>query len=64
MTDGTTGFTYWVAGSWPAGTIVTQAPNDSGVTNFLGMVDPATGYITPFAIGFGKATGMIFVPAS
>jgi len=28
------------------------------------MVGPATGYITPFAIGFGKATGMIFVPAS
>ena len=64
VTDGTSGFTYWIDGNFSAGTILTQAPNDSGVTNFVGTVDPATGYITPFAIGFGKATGMIFVPSS
>lgn len=46
------------------GTIITQAPNDTGVTNFVATVDPATGYFTPFAIGFGKATGMLFVPSA
>jgi sugar lactone lactonase YvrE len=64
VTDGTSGFTYWIEANFPAGAIITQAPNDSGVTNFVGTVDPATGFVTPFAIGFGKATGMIFVPAA
>jgi hypothetical protein len=65
VTDGVSGFTYWIDSPlFAAGQIITQAPNDSGVTNFVATVDPATGYITPFAIGFGKATGMIFVPTS
>jgi hypothetical protein len=37
-------------------------PNDSGVTNFVGTVDARTGLITPLAVGFTKATGMVFVP--
>jgi hypothetical protein len=44
--------------------LYTQAPNDSGVTNFVGTVSPSTGFITPFAVGFTKATGMVFVPDS
>ena len=64
VTDGVSSFTYWIDGTFPAGQIITQAPNDSGVTNFVGTLDPATGYITPFAIGFGKATGMVFVPTT
>jgi hypothetical protein len=64
VTDGVSNFTYWVDGLFSNGSIITQAPNDSGVTNFLGTVDPATGYVTPFAIGFGKATGMIWVPSA
>jgi hypothetical protein len=31
------------------------------VTNFVGTVSPATGFITPIAVGFTKATGMVFV---
>jgi hypothetical protein len=60
------GNTYWISKdtAFAAGSIYTQAPNDSGVTNFVGTVDPKTGFITPFAVGFTKATGMVFVPDS
>lgn len=58
------GSTYWISKDtkFTAGSIYTEAPNDSGVTNFVGTVDPKTGFITPFAVGFTKATGMVFVP--
>jgi hypothetical protein len=32
------------------------------VTNFVGAVDARTGLITPLAVGFTKAAGMVFVP--
>ncbi len=50
--------------AFTAGSVYTEAPNDSGVTNFVGTVDKTTGFITPFAVGFTKATGMVFVPSS
>jgi hypothetical protein len=58
------GNTYWISRDtvFTGGSIYAQAPNDSGVTNFVGTVDPKTGFITPFAVGFTKATGMVFVP--
>ncbi|HEY1421054.1 MAG TPA: hypothetical protein VGG90_10140 [Candidatus Dormibacteraeota bacterium] len=58
------GTTYWISKdtAFAAGSIYTQAPNDSGVTNFVGTVNPTTGLITPLAIGFTKTTGMVFVP--
>lgn len=58
------GNTYWVSKdtAFVAGSIYTQTPNDSGVSNLLGTVDPKTGIVTPFAVGFTKATGMVFVP--
>lgn len=60
------GNTYWIAKdtAFAAGSIYTQAPNDSGVSNFVGTIDPSSGLITPFAVGFTKATGMVFVPGS
>jgi len=65
VADGTTGKTYWVkSDNFVVGSIYTQMPNDSGVAGALGTVDPTTGTITPFAIGFGKPTGMVFVPAA
>ncbi len=45
-------------------TIYTETPNDSGVAGVLATVDPATGILTPFAVGLGKPTGMVFVPGS
>jgi hypothetical protein len=65
VSDGTTGQTYWVkSDNFVAGTIYTEMPDDSGVAGALGTVDPSTGIITPFAVGFGKPTGMLFVPSA
>lgn len=66
VTDASSGNTFWISKdtTFAAGSIYTQAPNDSGVTNFVGTVDPKTGFITPIAIGFTKATGMVFVPTN
>jgi hypothetical protein len=60
------GSTYWISKdtAFAAGSVYTQAPNDSGVTNFVGTVSPATGFVTPIAVGFTKATGMVFVAGS
>ena len=64
VVDATSGVTYWISGNFASGEIYTQSPNDSGVDNFVGLVAPATGFVTPIAIGFGKATGMVFVANS
>ncbi|HVS49328.1 MAG TPA: hypothetical protein VHJ99_10530 [Candidatus Dormibacteraeota bacterium] len=64
VVDGASGVTYWISGSFANGDIYTQSPNDSGVDNFVAVINPATGFETPIAIGFGKATGMVFVPSS
>jgi hypothetical protein len=66
VTDGVSGNTFWISKDtqFPAGSIYTQAPNDSGVVNFVGTVNPKTGFVTPLAVGFTKATGMVFVPNS
>lgn len=58
------GITYWISGTFNNGDIYTQAPNDSGIDNFVATIAPATGFETPIAIGFQKATGMVFVPNS
>jgi hypothetical protein len=59
---GPTGATYWIDGNFSNGDVYTEAPNDSGIDNFVGLLNPATGFVTPIAIGFGKATGLVFVP--
>jgi hypothetical protein len=64
VVDGASGVTYWINGNFANGDIYTQSPNDSGVDNFVATINPATGFETPIAIGFGKATGMVFVSAS
>ncbi len=65
VTDGMTGLTFWVqAAQYPQGTIYTEAPSDSGVASFVGVVNPATGIITPVVIGMIHPTGMLFVPSA
>ena len=61
VVDAGSGVTYWISGAFNAGDIWTQSPNDSGVDNFVGTVSPTTGFVVPVAIGFQKATGMVFV---
>lgn len=64
VVDAGSGVTYWLTGNFANGDIYTQSPNDSGVDNFVGTVAPSTGFVVPIAIGFMKATGMVFVPNS
>jgi hypothetical protein len=58
ITDGTSNTIYWVHVDSVAGTIYTEAPNDSGVPGFIGTVDLTTGFIHPVMLGFGHPTGM------
>ena len=62
VSDGNTGKTYWVT-AFPS-TVYTEAPNDSGVVGFVGVINMTTGLITPVVIGFLHPTGMLFVPNS
>jgi hypothetical protein len=62
VTDGNSNAIYWVHVDGSTGTVYTQAPDDSGVVGFVGTVDLTTGFVRPTMIGFGKATGMAFVP--
>lgn len=65
VVDGGTNATYWITvSSFVPGTVYTEAPNDSGVIDFVGVVDLTTGFVQPVVIGFSKATGMLFVPNS
>ncbi len=64
ITDGTSGNTYWLSTTFKPGSVYTQTPDDSGVAGLVALVDPASGTLSPVAIGFGKPTGMIFVPNS
>jgi hypothetical protein len=41
-------------------TVYTESPNDSGVASFLGTVDLTTGFVTPFGVGFGKPSGLVW----
>jgi hypothetical protein len=62
VTDGTSNTIYWIHVDSTAGTVYTQAPDDSGVVGFVATVDLTTGFVRPVMIGFGKATGMAFIP--
>jgi hypothetical protein len=62
VADGVTGNTYWI-NAYP-GTVYTQAPDDSGVVGFVGVINMSTGFVIPVVIGFIHPTGMLFVPNS
>jgi hypothetical protein len=62
VVDAKTNTIYSVETNFTPGTIYTETPDDSGVSSFVGTLNPATGIIKPIVIGFGKATGLIFVP--
>jgi len=65
VADGVTGNVYWISEPhFAPGKVYTQAPDDSGVVGFVGVVDLSTGFITPVVIGFVHPTGMLFVPSS
>ena len=62
VVDATTNTVYTLSGDLVPGAVYAEAPNDSGVANWVGTIDLSSGTISPIAIGFGKATGLLFVP--
>lgn len=54
---------YSIRGRMRAGGLYTEAPDDSYVKGFVGVVDPKTGAVTPTITKFKSPTGLIFVPA-
>ncbi len=62
VSDGVTGNTYWITAF--QGTVYTEAPDDSGVVGFVGVINMTTGFIKPVVIGLVHPTGMLFVPNS
>jgi hypothetical protein len=53
---------FGIAWSGTAGTVLTEAPNDSGVIGFVGTIDLTKGFTTPVVVGMVKPTGLIFIP--
>lgn len=45
------------------GSVYTEAPSDSAVNGFVGLLDLKTGFISPVIIGLGSPTGLGFIPA-
>jgi hypothetical protein len=64
VVDGTQNAIYTVTidkTGFTPGTVYTEAPSDSGVAGFVGIVDPTTGTITPVIIGLSSPTGLGFI---
>ena len=53
---------YSLRTTFVPGVSYSSTPNDSGVAGIVGTIDPATGIVTPVAIGFGSPHGITYVP--
>ena len=62
LVDATANTIYSIKTAFTAGTVYTETPNDSTIPGILGTLDPSTGFLTPVIIGFGKPTGLIYLP--
>lgn len=62
VVDGATNTIYSVRTNFVPGTVYTETPDDSSIASMLGTINLTTGVVSPKIIGFGKATGLLFVP--
>jgi hypothetical protein len=62
VADGATNTIYSVQTKFVPGTVFTETPDDSSIASMVGILDPKTGKVFPQILGFGKATGLLFVP--
>jgi hypothetical protein len=53
---------YSIKAAFTAGTVYTETPNDSTIPGVLATLDTTLGTFTPKAIGFGKPTGLLYLP--
>jgi hypothetical protein len=63
LVDGTANAIYEIHTTFTVGTVFTETPNDSTIPGLFATLDPTTGVLTPKIVGFGKPTGLIFVPS-
>lgn len=61
LVDAKANTVYAVRGPLVPGTVYTETPDDSSIASMLGTIDVATGVVSPKIIGFGKATGLLFL---
>jgi hypothetical protein len=63
LVDGKANAIYEIHTAFTVGTVFTETPDDSTIPGLLATLDPTTGFLIPKIVGFGKATGLIFVPS-
>lgn len=62
MVAATANTTYSIRTPFIVGRVFTETPNASSVPGLVRTVDVKAGFLTPVIIGFGKPTGLLFVP--
>lgn len=62
VVDGKTNTIYSVRADFVPGTVFTETPDDSSIASMVGTVNLKTGVLSPQILGFGKATGLLFIP--
>jgi hypothetical protein len=62
VVDATANTIYSIRSAFVPGTVFTETPNDSSIASMVGTVNLTTGVVSPQVLGFGKATGLLFVP--
>jgi hypothetical protein len=63
LVDGTANAIYEIHTTFTVGTVFVETPDDSSIPGMLATLNPTSGALTPKIVGFGKPTGLIFVPS-
>jgi hypothetical protein len=63
LVDGTANAIYEIHTTFTVGTVFTETPDDSTIPGILATLNVTTGVLKPTIVGFGKPTGLIFVPS-
>lgn len=62
LVDATANTIYSIKAAFTVGTVYTETPNDSTIPGVLATLDTTSGTFTPKVIGFGKPTGLLYLP--
>jgi hypothetical protein len=62
LVDASANTIYSIQAAFTLGTVYTETPNDSTIPGVLATLDPTSGTFTPKVIGFGKPTGLLYLP--
>jgi hypothetical protein len=62
LVDATANTIYSIKTTFTPGTVYTETPDDSTIPGVLATLDPTMGTFLPKVIGFGKPTGLLYLP--